>query len=135
MIVRIQRITITRTEKPVLKDVNQQLQWVGSSLGLFSLRDRNSSCFRIFIELIKSTKANSPISSDELAFKLQLSRGTVIHHMNRLTEAGIVISQNSRYMLRVSSLEILIDEIERDLKRACEDLKQIAKKIDKELGH
>lgn len=134
MIVRIQRITITRTEKPVLKDVNQQLQWVGSSLGLFSLRDRNSSCFRIFIELIKSTKANSPISSDELAFKLQLSRGTVIHHMNRLAEAGIVVSQNNKYMLRVSSLEILIDEIERDLKRACEDLKQIAKKIDKELS-
>ncbi len=134
MIVRIQRITITRTERPALRDVNQQLQWIGSSLGLFSLRDKNSSCFRIFIELIKSSKAGNALSSDEMAYRLGLSRGTVIHHLNRLSEAGIVVSQNNRYSLRVSSIEVLIDEIERDLKRACEDLKEIAKKIDKDIG-
>lgn len=134
MIVRIQKITITRTERAPLKDVNAQLQWIGSSLGLFSLRDKNSSCFRMFIELIKSSKAGLPLSSDELAYKLNLSRGTVIHHMNRLAEAGIVVSQNKKYLLRVNNLEILVDEIERDLQRACEDLKEVAKKIDKELG-
>ncbi len=134
MIVRIQKITITRTAKPTLRGVNERLQWLGDSLGLFSLRDKNSSCFRIFIELLKNSKLGIPLSSDAISSKLDLSRGTVIHHMNRLAEAGIVIERNNKYMLRVGSLEVLVDEIERDLKRTCEDLKEVARNIDKELG-
>lgn len=134
MIIRIQKITITRTGRTDLRDVNERLQWLGSSLGLFTERDKNSSCFRMFIELLKSAKERMPLSSDELAYKLNLSRGTIIHHMNHLAEAGIVVSKNKRYMLRVNNLEFLVDEIKRDLERACEDLKEVAKRIDKEIS-
>jgi len=129
-----QKITIIRFRKPLKKDINEELQWLGSSLGLFNLRDRDSSCFRIFIELVKSSRKKKPLSSDELAYKTELSRGTIIHHLNRLMGSGIVVNEKNKYILRVENLKVLVDEIEKDIKRTCSDLKEIAKNIDEELG-
>ena len=54
-----QRITIIRMRRPETPSLNEELQWFGSSLGLFNLRDKDKSCFRIFIELLKATKTNN----------------------------------------------------------------------------
>jgi len=129
-----QRITIVNIRKPSEHNVNHELQWLGSSLGLFNLRDKDKSCFRIFIELLKSTKADKPLTSDELAARLDLSRGTIIHHINKLMESGLVIHEGNRYILRVDNLKTLIEEVEKDIKRACDDLKDVAKEIDERLG-
>ena len=129
-----QRITILSIRRPSDKNVNQELQWLGSSLGLFNLRDKDKSCFRIFIELLKSAKERQLRTSDELALKLDLSRGTIIHHINKLMESGIVVHEGNRYTLRVENLKSLIDEVEKDIQRACNDLKEVAKEIDERLN-
>ena len=129
-----QRITIVNIRKPAEHNVNQELQWFGSSLGLFNLRDKDKSTFRVFIELLKSAKHKHTLTSDELAERLSLSRGTIIHHINKLMESGIVIHEGNRYILRVENLKSLIEEVEKDIKRACEDLKEVAKEIDNRLG-
>lgn len=129
-----QRITIVRTRRPVERTVNDELQYFGNSLGLFNLRDKDKSCFRIFIELLKAAKVRRPLSSDEIADRTKLTRGTVIHHISKLMEAGIVINDRNKYMLRVDNLRNLIDEIEKDVKNMCDDLKGIAEDIDVRLG-
>ncbi len=128
-----QKITIIKIRKPK-PHINEELQWFGTSLGLFNLRDKDKSCFRIFIELLKNAKKEKPLTSDELAFKLNLSRGTVVHHLNKLREAGLVVYTNKGYALRVSNLKTLIDELERDLMRTCNDLKKIANDIDRKIN-
>ncbi len=129
-----QRITIVKSRKPIEHTINQELQWLGTSLGLFNLRDKDKSCFRIFIELLKAAKRETPLSSDELAYKLNLSRGTIIHHITKLMESGLVVSYKNKYMLRVDNLTELINEVEGDVKRTCDDLKRVAEDIDKKLG-
>ena len=129
-----QRITIVRISRPVKKNLNEELQWLGSSLGLFGLRDKDKSCFRIFIELLKSAKSREPMTSDQLANKLHLSRGTVVHHLNKLMDSGIVVAYRNRYTLRVENLEALISELRKDLKRTIDDLSEVAEDVDKWLG-
>ena len=129
-----QRITIVNIRKPAEHNINHELQWFGSSLGLFNMMDKDKSCFRVFIELVKSANAKETLSSDVLAAKLGLSRGTIIHHINKLIEAGLVVHEGNKYILRVDNLKSLVDEVERDIKRACEDLKEVAKEIDSRLG-
>src|SRR3989338_7072996 len=129
-----QKITIINIRKPSHSELNQELQFFGQSLGLFNLRDKDKSCFRIFIELLKSAKKQEQLTSDEIAEKLSLSRGTVIHHMNKLMESGIVVHEKNRYLLRVDNLSTLINEVEKDIQRTCNDLKEIANEIDKRLG-
>lgn len=130
MLRHYQKITIIKSGKPSNKGVNEKLQWFGISLGLFSLRDKDKSCFRIFIELLKAARTHKGLSSDELASKLGITRGTVVHHLRKLMEAGIVAVDRNRYSLRVESLGELIDEIEKDLVRSCSDLKEVAKDLD-----
>ena len=129
-----QRITIMSIRKPETVNVNSELQWLASSLGLINLRDKDKSCFRIFIELLKSAKRHEGLSSDELAYSLHLSRGTVVHHLNKLMESGLVLSERKRYVLRVSTLHSLVDEIERDFKRTCDEIRDAAREADRKLG-
>lgn len=131
--IREQRITIIRISRPNRQNVNDELKWLGHSLGLFSERDKDSSLYRLFVELIKSCKNSRQMTSDELARRLDLTRGTVVHHLNKLLESGIVIEDRNRYALRVGNLEVLIDELRKDVRRAMDDLKDIARQIDEEL--
>jgi predicted transcriptional regulator len=128
-----QRITVLRSRVPA-RTVNEELQWLGNSLGLFSERDKDKSCFRLFIELLRAAKAHQPISSDVLSCKVKLSRGTTVHHLHKLMESGIVVKEGNRYILRVENLEILMDELNKDVERMFHDFKKVAKEIDKFLG-
>jgi len=129
-----QRITIINVKKPIANDVNEDLQYLGSSLGLFGLRDKDKSCYRIFLELLKAAKLKIGLSSDELALKLNLSRGTVVHHLNKLMEAGIAISTRNRYYLREENLQFVLERIKRDLEDSMSELMDIAKEIDESVG-
>jgi predicted transcriptional regulator len=127
------KITIIRTSKPHNLELNQEIQWISHSLGLFGDRDKEKSCFRVFVELIKSNKEDKMLSSDELAERSNLSRGTVIHHLNRLMDAGIVLNHRNRYMLRVNNLQSLINQIHRELDDYFRDLRKIAEEIDNKI--
>jgi len=128
------KITIVRIKKPKKKLINEDLQWLGSSLGLFSLRDKNSSCFRIFIELLKAAKMHHPMSSDEISYRTKLSRGTVVFHLGKLIGAGLVAVVNGKYILRIGKLENLIERLKEDTEQVFNNLKEIAHEIDVELG-
>ena len=134
MIHEFRKIMIVKLKKPSSSAMNADIQWFCQTLGLFGMRDKNSSCFRIFIELLKAAKGNYPLASDDLAYKLDLSRGTVIHHLQRLIESGLVSIEDGKYVLRVSNLEDLVAEIKKDTERVFGDLKEMAKDIDKDLG-
>jgi predicted transcriptional regulator len=128
------KITIIQTRRPSEQGINQKLQYIANSLGLFNMRDKENSCFRVFIELIKATKTNKELASDELAYKLGLTRGTVVHHLNKLMDAGLIIEKKNRYYLRVNNLSQLINEVERDVDNTLNELKGIAKELDDQLG-
>ena len=128
------KITIVKIRKPGEKDVNKDLQWLSNSLGLFSERDKEKSCFRIFIELVKAARRRTPLTSDEIAVRSNLSRATVIHHLNKLIESGLVTPYENRYILRVDNLEELIAEVRKDILMVLDDLKLMAEEIDDQLG-
>ncbi len=125
------RITIIQTSKPLKHDLNQELQWFARSLGLFGERDKDKSCFRLFLELLKSSKEHHALSSDDLALKTHLSRGTVVHHLNELIRKGVVITSGKKYILRADDLHRLIDDIKKDFERMFKELEKSAEMIDK----
>ncbi|MBU0470114.1 MAG: ArsR family transcriptional regulator [Nanoarchaeota archaeon] len=128
------RITIIKVRRSDGGNVNRDLQWLGNSLGLFNLRDKDSSCFRVFITLVKRSKSNEALTSDGIAELLHLTRGTVVHHLSKLMDAGIVVRERGGYLLRESSMQRLIKDIERDTEVIFNELRDVAKEIDDNLG-
>ena len=128
------KTTIVSSNKPAESTLNDELQWLGTTLGLFGNRDKDNSCFRIFIELLKSTRRNKAMSSDAISLKLNLSRGTVVHHLNKMMQSGIVLREGNTYALRANTLQAVIEEVQKDVNRTFYDMMQIAKEIDDGLG-
>jgi len=129
-----EKITLQKVRKPSEQNLNADMQWFSNTLGLFTERDKEKSCFRVFIELIKAARKKRGLTSDEIALKSNLSRATVIHHLNKLIESGLVSSKNNYYFLRTNNLEELVDEIKKDTLRVFQDLKIMAEDIDSQLG-
>lgn len=127
------KIIILKLRRNKESNINQELQWLGNSLGLFGLRDKDSSCFRVFITLVKRARTNEALTSDEIAHKLQLSRGTVVHHLTKLMEGGIVVHEKEGYMLRENSLALLMSNLEQDVSSIFKELESVAKEIDEKL--
>ena len=128
------RVTVVRIRKESGGNVNDELQWLGNSLGLFNLRDKDSSCFRVFITLVKRSQRKTPITSDDVAEKLHLTRGTVVHHLNKLMSSGIVIRESGGYLLRETNLQDMIKDLQRDIEGVFSQLKDVAKEIDGKLS-
>ncbi|HLD79903.1 MAG TPA: ArsR family transcriptional regulator [Candidatus Nanoarchaeia archaeon] len=129
----MKKVTVIKVRRVGEGNVNADLQWLGNSLGLFNLRDRDSSCFRIFITLIKKSNHNAPISSDDIAEKLHLSRGTVVHHLIKLMDSGIVVREKEGYLLRENNLQRLVLDLQRDAESLFAELKEVAKDIDERM--
>jgi len=130
----VQRFTIIKIGKKSEDNVNHELQWFGNSLGLFNLRDKDSSCFRVFITLVRKAKRNETISSDDIAERLRLSRGTVVHHLTKLMDSGIVIRIKGGYILREDDLQKVVRDIKRDVEHVFSELDEVAKEIDERLS-
>ncbi len=124
------KIIVVKIKKPIDGTINEELKWLGYSLGLFGDRDRDKSCFRLFIELLKAAKIGVNLSSDELADQANLSRGTVVHHLNRLMESGIVVPYRKKYVLRELYLENLMEDLRKDMENVLQEMKKTAKEID-----
>lgn len=134
MIKTFKKITIIKIKKNKLQSLNNNLQKFSKSLGLFNLRDKERSCYRVFVELLKSTKKDEGINSDELAYKLNLTRGTVIHHLNKLIDAGIVTNHKNKYFLINKSLSELVDRLKENVEDSLNKLKILAEDIDDKLN-
>ena len=129
----IDKITIINVQPPQSADINAELQWLGATLGLFGQRDKDSSCFRIFINLVRAAQDENALSSDDLASRTSLSRGTVVHHLNRLRDAGLVKNVPEGYQLSAQSMHESLNQLEEELQEMLDLMRAVAKDIDKKL--
>ena len=129
----VDRVTIINVQPPQNTDINSELQWLGATLGLFGQRDKDSSCFRIFITLVRAAQHNNALSSDEIADYCKLSRGTVVHHLNKLRDSGLIQSANTGYQLSAPTIEQSLDQLEEELTEMIALMRAVAKDIDKKL--
>ena len=130
---RITRITIVQESPKTSSSINELLLLLGSTLGLFSMRDRDKSCYRIFIILVKALKVKVELTSDELAVQTGLSRGTVIHHLNHLMDAGIVTNYKNKYFINYDSLEDMVEDMRKGVSIMFDNIGKVARKIDSTL--
>ena len=74
------------------------------------------------------------MTSEELTKVVEPTIGSVIYHLKKLMKSGLVIKIGSIYELRMNSLLSTIEEIQKEIDFAVEDIKSIAKDIDHAIG-
>lgn len=131
-----QQIIIKKIRSPAPGSLDEDIDYLCKSLGYFSQRDKQDTAGKIFRLLVRETcSPDCCLTSDEIAEKLNLTRGAIIHHLNSFIAAGIVIKEHNKYRLRSGSLQKSIEEIREDIDRIIEQMIKIAMEIDEKLGH
>jgi len=120
--------------KPPAAEYQSDLEWVCRTFGFLESRDKKKTAYLIFKALVEATIHNNGLTSDELAEKLSLTRGTMIHHLNKMIKSGLVIFHEGKYKLRERSLKSTVEEIQRDITRVFENLFDVTDKLDHTLG-
>ena len=72
---------LSDVRKLATADVERDFEWICRSFGFLESRDKQKTAYRIFRDIVEAARNNKGVSSDELAEKLSLSRGTMIHHL------------------------------------------------------
>lgn len=129
---RITKITIINHSSKA-QNINDLLLAFGNNLGLFGLRDRDKSCYRIFIVLVKALKLKLELTSDEIALQTGLTRGTIVHHLNNLMDAGIVTNYRNKYFIDVDNLTELVKDMRKNVDGFFNNLAVLADRIDEDL--
>ncbi len=130
------KIKLKRIEAPPPGDVKSDIDFICRSFGYFTQRDKNSTAGRIFRLLVKETAGETDgLTSDQIAEKLDVSRGTIVYHLNSFIAAGLVVRERNTYRLRSQSLQKSIEEIRQDTQRIFNEMLKIAQAIDDELGN
>jgi predicted transcriptional regulator len=131
-----QSITIKKVRSPAPGRIEDDIDYICRSLGYFSLRDKQETAGKIFRLLVKECCGDSEgLRSDDIAEQLNLSRGSIVHHLNSFISTGLVMKENNLYRLRSASLQKCIDEIKSDIDRIFKQMTKIANEIDEKLGH
>jgi len=127
------RIIIRRIEPPFERNPEREMEWLCQSLGLSPL-NKDKATVDIFKEVVRATETGKGISSTTLSEKVNLSRGAVIHHLNNLQLAGLVVKQGRNYFARSRSMVRTIQEVEEDIKRIFDRMEETAREIDRAFG-
>jgi predicted transcriptional regulator len=128
------KIVIRKIERPFSGSLEKEFEWLCRSLGFFEPIDRDKTASEIFLEVVKATEENRPLTSSQLAKRVGMSRGSVVNHLNNLQRSGLVVRQGRHYLARSRSMVRTIEEIEEDIDRIFQKMKKTAREIDEEFG-
>jgi len=84
-----QQIVVKKVTSPAPGDIDKDIDYLCKSLGYFSQRDKQDTAGKIFRLLVKEAcEADKCLTSDQIADKLNLTRGAIVHHLNNFCHLG-----------------------------------------------
>ena len=126
----MEQIMIRFIEKPDQNDAEGIIRWYCDVFGLSSQEAENPVEEQILKSFVEAARDGKGLSSSELDLETKLARSTVIYHLNRFRDAGLVVKRGRKYYLRAGGMEKVIQEIGYDLERELRGLIDSAKRLD-----
>ena len=130
----LRQFTVKKLREPVDKQLDKDIEWICTSLGFVTSRDHDKTAFRILKALIIAAKEGKGLTSEELTEYVEPTIGSVIYHLKKLMKAGLVVKLGSSYELRMNNCQKTIEEVEKEIVSTLDDIKKIARDIDRDVG-
>jgi len=130
----LRQFTVKKLREPVDNQLDKDIEWICTSLGFVTSRDHDKTAFRILKALIVAAKEGKGLTSEELTEYVEPTIGSVIYHLKKLIKAGLVVKLGSSYELRMNNCQKTIEEVEKEIVSTLDDIKKIARDIDRDVG-
>ena len=127
----MEKIEIRAIEKPDGNDPENILKWLVAALGLSS-EGKSSIGEQILKDFAMAVRnGEDGLSSSELKLNRTVARSTVIYHLNRFIDAGVIVKKGRKYHLRATEMSKVVEELEYDIEREMQRMLDMAKEFDK----
>lgn len=122
------RIAIRQVNRPNRESMGEIIEWFCE---VFDLADKDNELEpAIFKEIVSNSMKEGGITSKELTDELDMPRSTVIYHLNRFIDTGLVVRKGRKYQLRAGDLASTIEDIQSDMLREFGRMIGLAQKMD-----
>lgn len=125
------KIVIRSIETPTTKKPDAIIKWFCEALGIAAGNDDSDVEERIFRALAYAALNNEGVSSTDLTAGGKLARSTIIYHLNRLMDMGLITRRGRKYRLRATNLSKMVKELEYDLDREMSRMLDVAQEFDR----
>ena len=123
-----EKIVVRQIQKPQKENVDTLVSWFLESLDLSEKDDSMEP--EMLKEIIGANFEGSGITSMELHVRLDAPRTTVIYHLNRFINSGLVVRKGRKYFLRATDMESTFEEMQADMMREFNRIMEFAEKFD-----
>ncbi|MEM0149430.1 MAG: hypothetical protein QXW10_00855 [Candidatus Micrarchaeaceae archaeon] len=131
----MKKIVIRSVDKPLKsKSPDALISWFCEALGLSGEGESDSIESEILKKFLMAAQKNIGISSSNIKLGKGVPRSTVIYHLNRLIESGLIVKRGRKYYMRAQALSTSIEEIEYDIDREFQRMIDMAKEFDRLFG-
>ncbi len=128
----MESITIRSVEKPDYNDPKALLKWFCTTFGLIENPEGKDSVEeQILVRFIYAARQNRNLSVSDLKISPKMPRSTLIYHLNRLVDAGIISKKGHTYKLRANDISRVVEEINYDVSREFMRILDTAKEFDR----
>ncbi len=124
------RLVIRFIERPDSRSRKQMLRWFCYVFGLSGIGEDSPIEEKILGRFTEAAYNNMGLSSSELDLGTKMARSTVIYHLNRFIDAGLIVRHGRKYYLRASEMHKAIEEIEYDINRELQRMLDTAREFD-----
>lgn len=100
----LKKYVTEKLREPPGQDVERDVEWVANSLGFVTPRDQDKTAFKILNAVIRAAGDGGGMTSEELSELVEPTVGSVIYHLKRLMNSGLIVKFGSVYELRGTNL-------------------------------
>ncbi len=134
IIFMVRDIKLRTLQKPKQKNITEDINWLTNSLCLVSGRDTKRMSSKVLCEALKHIAEHGSTNTEQLAKKLDSTIQRINYHIKSIIQSGLMYREKKQILLRQGSVKGAIEEIRKDANRIFDELEQIAKEIDQDLG-
>jgi predicted transcriptional regulator len=124
------KLIIRFIERPKANDTEQVINWFCEVFGLTNGAGTNTLEVQILKSFLEAAHNEKGMTSSELRLDTDLARSTIIYHLNRFIEVGLLVKKGRKYYLRASKMQKAIEEIEYDVNREMQRMIDTAREFD-----
>ena len=124
-----ERIIIRLIAKPSDESLEELTAWFCKAFDLGT--DGEGLEPTLFKEVISASFSGTGVTSKELNDRLEVPRTTVIYHLNRFINSGLIVRKGRKYVLRSDDMESTIEELQADMVHEFNKMLEFAERFDK----
>jgi predicted transcriptional regulator len=128
------KINIHTTARPMRNNPDDIIRWICVELGFSNGLKEDDVVERMLAELAEAAHDNRGLTSSELYKDKRLARSTIIYHLNRFMDCGLVVKQGRHYYLRAMELSRALEEVKYDFEIEMKKMIDTAREYDRSLS-